>query len=145
MRWRSSTLNGLQFRHHAFLRRFPPDGERSIAPALPAKMREAQKRKGFRLPFSTPLPVLGGEPPKLDQSCFLRMQLQPEFRQAFPKSLQELLGFRSVFEAYDQGIGLTDDDYVTLATFRRQASIHRSKRLVGTGLVGGSPCGALRS
>jgi hypothetical protein len=63
----------MQLRHHALLRRFPPDDERSIAPALPAVVREAQKRKGLRLPFTTLLPILGGEPPKFDQSCFLWM------------------------------------------------------------------------
>jgi hypothetical protein len=63
----------MQLGHHALLRRFPPDGERSIAPAFPAVMRETQKRKGLRLPFTTLLPVLGGESPKLDQSCFFRM------------------------------------------------------------------------
>src|SRR5438132_12630970 len=34
----------VQLRHHALLRRFPPDGERSVAPALPAEVREAQER-----------------------------------------------------------------------------------------------------
>jgi hypothetical protein len=42
------------------LRRFP-------------RVREAQKGKGLRLSFSTLLPILGDEPLKLDQSCFLRM------------------------------------------------------------------------
>jgi hypothetical protein len=65
--------NGMQLRHHAFLRRFPPDDECSVAPALPAVVREAQERKGLRLPFATLLPISGGEPSKLDQSCFLRM------------------------------------------------------------------------
>jgi len=72
------SLNGVQRGHHAFLRRFPPDGERSIAPTLPAKVREAQKRKGLRLPFSAPLPILCGKPPKLNESCFLRVQFRPE-------------------------------------------------------------------
>ncbi len=66
-------FNRVQLRHHALLRRFPPDDERPIAPALPAVMREAQECKGLRLSFTTLLPILGGEPPKLDQSCFLRM------------------------------------------------------------------------
>jgi hypothetical protein len=35
------SLNGVQLGHHAFLRRFSPDGERSVAPTLPAKVREA--------------------------------------------------------------------------------------------------------
>jgi hypothetical protein len=67
------SLNGFQLRRHALLSRFPPDGECSVAPSLPAVMREAQERKGLRLSFTTLLPILGGEPPKLDQSCFLRM------------------------------------------------------------------------
>ena len=66
-------FNCVQLCHHAFLRRFPPDDECPIAPTLPAVVREAQKRKGLRLSFSTLLPISGGEPPKLDQSCFLRM------------------------------------------------------------------------
>ncbi len=66
-------FNCVQLGHHAFLRRFPPDDECPIAPALPAVVREAQKRKGLRLSFSTLLPISGGEPHKLDQSCFLRM------------------------------------------------------------------------
>jgi hypothetical protein len=43
----------MQLRHHAFLRRFPPDDERPVAPALPAMMRKAQEREGLRLPYST--------------------------------------------------------------------------------------------
>ena len=39
-------------------RRFPPDGECSVAPSLPAVMRETQERKGLRLPFAAPLPIL---------------------------------------------------------------------------------------
>ena len=66
-------LNGGQLGHHGLLRRLPPDRECCIAPALPAIVREAQKRKALRLPFSTPRPILSGEPPKFNQSCFLRM------------------------------------------------------------------------
>jgi hypothetical protein len=66
-------FNCVQLCHHALLCRFPPDDECPIAPALPAVMRKAQERKGLRLPFATLLPISGGEPPKLDQSRFLRM------------------------------------------------------------------------
>jgi hypothetical protein len=44
-------FNCVQLCHHAFLRRFPPDDERPIAPALPAVVRKAQERKGLRLPL----------------------------------------------------------------------------------------------
>jgi hypothetical protein len=97
-------FNCMQLCHHAFLRRFPPDDERPTAPALPAVVRKAQERKGFRLPFTTFLPILGSEPPKLDQSRFLRMQFQSELGQLFPKCFQKSLGFHSVFEAYHQVI-----------------------------------------
>jgi hypothetical protein len=40
---------------------------------FPQLVRETQERKGLRLSFSTLLPISGGEPPKLDQSGFLRM------------------------------------------------------------------------
>jgi hypothetical protein len=70
------SFNGFQLRHHALLRRFPPDGECSAAPSLPAVMPEAQERKGLRFPFATSLPILCGEPPKLDQSCFLSLVLR---------------------------------------------------------------------
>ena len=46
------------------------------------------------------LPVLFGEPPELDQSRLLRMQLQAELRQTFSKFLEETLGFRTAFEAH---------------------------------------------
>ena len=59
-------------------------------------MRKAQEREGLRLPYSTLLPILGGEPPKLDQSCFLRMEFQSELSQSFPKCFQESLGFQLI-------------------------------------------------
>ena len=45
-------LNCTQFGHQPLLRRFPPDDEGSIAPALPTVMCEAQEREG--LGFSLP-------------------------------------------------------------------------------------------
>jgi hypothetical protein len=50
-------LKGMQLCHHSLLRRFPPDDERTIAPLLPAVMREAQEREGFRLSLAAPSPV----------------------------------------------------------------------------------------
>ena len=66
-------FNCVQLCHYAFLRRFPPDDECPIVPTLPAVAREAQERKGLRPSLSTLLPISGGEPPKLNQPCFLRM------------------------------------------------------------------------
>jgi len=56
-------LDRVQPRHHPLLRRFAPDDEGPVAPALPAVVREAQEREGFRLPFPTLLPVSSGVPP----------------------------------------------------------------------------------
>jgi hypothetical protein len=55
-------LKCVQLRHHALLRRFPPHGERSVAPAPPAEVRETQERKGLRLSFTTLLAISGSEP-----------------------------------------------------------------------------------
>src|SRR5215471_12825504 len=76
---------------HAFADRFPVDREFARLVVCPTNVGETQKAEGFRLPYSTPLPVLSGKAPEFNQARFLRMQLQPEFRQPFPQLLQELL------------------------------------------------------
>src|SRR5712692_4792901 len=90
-------LDCLELGYQPLLRRFAPDDERSVLPALPTVMREAQKREGLRLFLSPPRSVLGGEPPELDQPCLLRMQFQAELRQTLPEFLQESLCFRPAF------------------------------------------------
>ena len=62
-------------------------------------MRETEEVERFRLSLATPLVVLGGEPPKLDQAGFVGVQLQAEPVEAFPQVFVKLLGIRSVFEA----------------------------------------------
>jgi hypothetical protein len=42
-------------------------------PVLPANVRESQKIERFRLPFSSPFPVLLGKPPELDPARFIRV------------------------------------------------------------------------
>jgi hypothetical protein len=44
----------------------------------PAYMREAEKIEGFWFSVATPLSILGGVPPKLDQSRFVGVKLQRE-------------------------------------------------------------------
>src|SRR5450631_3134786 len=110
-------LNGQQLRHHPLLRRYTPHSECSIFPALPAIMREAQKRKGFRFPLTTLLPVLSGEPPKLDQSRLLGMSFEAELREPFPELFQESLRLHSAFEAHHQIIGVSDDCDIALRDF----------------------------
>jgi hypothetical protein len=63
----------LELGYQPLLRRLAPHDERSIFPALPTVVSEAQKREGFRFSLSPLLSVLSGEPPKLDQPCLLRM------------------------------------------------------------------------
>ena len=50
----------------------------SVAPLLPADMREAEKVERLRLPFSAPLPVFGRKRSELQQPRFLGMQFQVE-------------------------------------------------------------------
>src|SRR5258708_22611246 len=80
-------------------------------------MREAQERKGLWLSLAAPLPVLFGEPPELDQSRLLRMQLQTELRQTFSKLLEETLGFRPAFEAHHKIVVVADDNYLAPSHF----------------------------
>ena len=66
-------LDGFELRGHPPLRRDPPDDESSVTVALPAVVSETQKHKGLRFSLTALFPVPGGEPPKLDQSCLVRM------------------------------------------------------------------------
>src|SRR3954471_1691983 len=68
-------LDCQQLRHHPLLRRCAPHGEGSILPALSAIVREPQKGEGLRLTFTTLLPVLSGEPPKLDHQRSGRLKV----------------------------------------------------------------------
>ena len=65
-------LNGFELRHHALLRRDPPDDEGSSG-ELPAEVGETQEREGLWFSLSTLFPVTSGEPPEFDQSCLVRM------------------------------------------------------------------------
>jgi hypothetical protein len=63
----------LELSYQPFLRRLAPYYERSVFPALPTVVREAQKREGLRFSLSPLLSVLDGEPPELDQPRLLPM------------------------------------------------------------------------
>jgi hypothetical protein len=66
-------LNVLQLGRHAFADRLAVHREIAFLPAPPTTVSETQKGKGLWLPFSSPLPVLGGKPPELDQACLVRV------------------------------------------------------------------------
>ncbi len=67
------SLDGFELRDHPLLRRDPPDDEYSITDALPTEVSKTQEREGLWFSLSPLLPVSGGEPPELDQSCLVRM------------------------------------------------------------------------
>jgi len=67
------SLDGFELGRHSLVRRDPPDDEDSVAVALPTVVGETQKREGLRFSLSTLLPVTGGKPPELDQSCLVCM------------------------------------------------------------------------
>jgi hypothetical protein len=93
-------LDSTQFRHHPLLGRFAPDDECAIAPPLPAVMREAEEREGFRLPLPAPLPVSFAKLPELNQPRLVRMQFQTELRQPLSELAEKAFGFRPAFEAH---------------------------------------------
>src|SRR4051794_26717942 len=105
-------LNRTQLRHHPLFRRFAPDDEGSIAPALPAVMRKAQEREGFRFSLATLLPVLGGKAPQLDQPRLFRIPFQTELCQPLLESFPEAFGLCPAFEADNQIIGIPHDDHI---------------------------------
>jgi len=76
-------------------------------------MRETEEVERFGLSLATTLSVISGEPPKLDQACFVGVQFQRKLVETFPQVLLEPLGIRAVFEAHHDIIGKTHHDYVT--------------------------------
>src|SRR5262245_53694276 len=108
--------DGSELRDHPLLRRNPPDNEWS-AGELATEMGKTQKREGLRFPFATPLPSSCSEPPKLDQSCFVRMQFQTELGQPFSKFFQEPLSFCPVLKAHHQIVGVTDNNDIASRHF----------------------------
>ena len=82
-------------------------------PALPADMREAQKPQRLRLAETPLLTLLGGEPPKPDQSRLLGVQLQAELREPVAKIRPEPLGVVPMLESHHEVVSKTRDDDVT--------------------------------
>ena len=87
----SSVFDLAQLRPHPLRDRDAPEHEPS-APGLPADVREAEEVERLRLPEAPRLPVLGGEPPELDQPRLLGMQLQAELREPLAQVGEEPLG-----------------------------------------------------
>ena len=75
-------------------------------------MRETEKIERFGLSLATTLSVVSGEPPKLDQACFVGMQFQGKLVEAFPQVFVKPFGIRSVFEAHHEIISKAHYDNV---------------------------------
>ncbi len=56
---------------------------------------------------------MGGEPPELDQTRLLGVELQGEPRESFPQVRPKPLGVIPVLESHYGVIGETHDDHVT--------------------------------
>ena len=80
-------------------------------------MGEPQKRERLRFSLTPLFPGGPRESTKLDQSRFLRMDLQPELRQPFLKLLQEPLRVPLVLESHYKIVSVADHDQVALRHF----------------------------
>ena len=106
------TFDLSEFRSHAFSDRLSKHNEPSVSRAV-ARMRETEEVERFWLSLATTLAVFGGEPPKLDQTRFLRVQFQAELAETITQVFVELLGIGTVFEAKYAVVGKSHDDHVT--------------------------------
>src|SRR5712692_4285840 len=88
-----------QLRLQPFANRLPQDREASVAPLLPATVREDEEVERLRFPFSALLPVFGRERSELQQSRFLGMQLQAELPHSLDQFCPEPYGIRFRLEA----------------------------------------------
>ena len=75
-------------------------------------MREAQEVERLGFPFTPPLPVILGEPPKLEQPGLVRVQLQPKLPQSLPQLLQECFRFGPMLKPHDEVVGVANQDHV---------------------------------
>ena len=102
-------LDSLQRCSHALTHGLAPDNKMAFR-VRRTVMREPKKRERFRFAFSTLLPSPLREPTELDQSRLLRMKLQLEVRQTFPKLSQEPLCVLTMLEADHQIVSVADHD-----------------------------------
>jgi hypothetical protein len=82
----------IQLRLQPLANRLPPHRKVAVALLLPADMREAKKTERLRLPFFTPLSVLGRERSKLQKPRLFGMQFQTKFPKPLDKFHSKLFG-----------------------------------------------------
>jgi len=105
-------LQLLQFRAHPFARRLAPYDE---APLLASTVvSEPQEVEGLRFSLSTLSPVRFSQTPALDQSRFVWMHFQSEFRQPLPELAQKPLRVFAVLETCNQIVGVASDNHFAL-------------------------------
>src|SRR3954447_4112081 len=104
-------LDRMQLAAHLLLARDPLELEPSVL-VLRANVREAQKLERLGLAVAAPGPMLGGEPPELDQPRLVRMQLQTEHREPFAKIGKEALGLVTMLKARHVVVGEPHENHV---------------------------------
>src|SRR5206468_11159578 len=83
-------------------------------PRLAACVQEAEKGKGLRFPVATSSPVPRRRATEFDEACLVRMQRQPELREALTQRGEEAYGLLPMLESDDEVVGKPDDHEVAL-------------------------------
>src|SRR5580692_6729922 len=104
----------IQLRLLPLTNRLPYHREVTVAPLLPADMREAEEVERLRLPFSAPLPVSRRVRSELQKPRFVRMQFELELPESLGKFRQEPLGIRFVLEPNHDVVRVPHDDHIAV-------------------------------
>lgn len=104
----------VQLRLQPIANRLPAYREASIAPLLPANVREAEEVKCLRLFESSRRPVLGRIRAEFQQARFLGMQCQVKRPKPFGEFDPEPLGIRLDLESHHDVVDKTHDDDVAV-------------------------------
>ena len=107
-------LHRVQLRLLPFTNRLPYDREVTVAPLLPADMREAEEVERLRLPFSAPLPVSSRERSELQEPRFVRMQFELKLPKPLGKFRSKLFGIRFVLEPNHDVVRVPHDDHIAV-------------------------------
>ncbi len=94
--------------------RLPQRREISVAPLLPAYMREAGQVERLRLPFSAPLPVSSRKRSELQKPRLVGMRFKTELPKPLGKFRPKLLGIRFAQESKHDVVRVPDDDYIAV-------------------------------
>ncbi len=103
-----------QLRLQPFTNRLPQHRVVTVAPLLPADMREAQEVERLRLSLSALLPVLDRIRPELQKARLLRMQFEAELSHSFAQFCPEPFGIRLLLESNHDVVGIPHDDHIAM-------------------------------